>query len=142
MYLYVLSELFSLSISTVRRKQEMSGTFRQDGTSGTHWSDWKHTKAAFARRPEFTVFALRSQVGNSQYYNYSLSVNGKEEKHGDTYAADYLTDLIVSIETCSRSARNPHPTSSLKDIYVGKRDLSFCCSRLCTQKQMRLVTRY
>ncbi|XP_069038160.1 glucosamine (N-acetyl)-6-sulfatase (Sanfilippo disease IIID), b isoform X1 [Lepisosteus oculatus] len=34
-------------------------------------------------------------VGNSQYYNYTLSVNGKEEKHGDQYKTDYLTDLIV-----------------------------------------------
>ncbi|XP_005105830.2 N-acetylglucosamine-6-sulfatase isoform X1 [Aplysia californica] len=33
-------------------------------------------------------------VGNSRYYNYSLSVNGKEEKHGDDYKSDYLTDII------------------------------------------------
>lgn len=50
------------------------------------------------------VFALRSQVGNSQYYNYSLSVNGKEEKHGDSYEADYLTDLIVSMLTDRKPA--------------------------------------
>ena len=35
-------------------------------------------------------------MGNSVYYNYTLSVNGKAEKHGDNYTADYLTDLIVS----------------------------------------------
>lgn len=35
-------------------------------------------------------------MGNSQYYNYTLSVNGKEEKHSDSYEDDYLTDLIVS----------------------------------------------
>ncbi|GFO01069.1 N-acetylglucosamine-6-sulfatase-like [Plakobranchus ocellatus] len=33
-------------------------------------------------------------VGNSVYYNYSLSVNGKEEKHGDNYTEDYLPDVI------------------------------------------------
>lgn len=33
-------------------------------------------------------------VGNSRYYNYTLSVNGKPEKHGDTYASDYLTDIL------------------------------------------------
>lgn len=43
-----------------------------------------------------TSYTLSFQVGNSQYYNYTLSVNGKEEKHGDRYEADYLTDLIVS----------------------------------------------
>lgn len=57
------------------------------------------------------VFALRSQVGNSQYYNYSLSVNGEEEKHGDSYEADYLTDLIVSREPSSRPARHPRGIS-------------------------------
>ncbi|KAG7277833.1 hypothetical protein CRUP_026134, partial [Coryphaenoides rupestris] len=29
-------------------------------------------------------------VGGSKYYNYSLSVNGLEEKHGDSYEKDYL----------------------------------------------------
>ena len=32
--------------------------------------------------------------GNSVYYNYTLSVNGKEEIHGDDYNNDYLTDLV------------------------------------------------
>ncbi|XP_041460056.1 N-acetylglucosamine-6-sulfatase-like isoform X2 [Lytechinus variegatus] len=31
---------------------------------------------------------------NSRYYNFSLSVNGKEEVHGDDYHKDYLTDII------------------------------------------------
>ena len=35
-------------------------------------------------------------VGNSKYYNYTLSANGKPEKHGDTYSTDYLTDVLVS----------------------------------------------
>ncbi|XP_036383342.1 N-acetylglucosamine-6-sulfatase-like [Megalops cyprinoides] len=35
-------------------------------------------------------------VGDSKYYNYSLSVNGKEEQHGDRHDQDYLTDLIAN----------------------------------------------
>ncbi|XP_056434822.1 glucosamine (N-acetyl)-6-sulfatase (Sanfilippo disease IIID), b [Gadus chalcogrammus] len=35
-------------------------------------------------------------VGDTKYYNYSLSVNGKEEKHGDSYEKDYFTDLILN----------------------------------------------
>ncbi|KAI1900930.1 hypothetical protein AGOR_G00054900 [Albula goreensis] len=35
-------------------------------------------------------------VGNSKYYKFSLSVNGKEEHHGDHYDKDYLTDLIAN----------------------------------------------
>ncbi|XP_061656938.1 glucosamine (N-acetyl)-6-sulfatase (Sanfilippo disease IIID), b isoform X1 [Syngnathoides biaculeatus] len=34
-------------------------------------------------------------VGNSRYYNYTLSTNGVEEKHGDNYTDDYLTDVIA-----------------------------------------------
>ncbi|KAH3883192.1 hypothetical protein DPMN_007145 [Dreissena polymorpha] len=33
-------------------------------------------------------------VGNSQYYDYSLSVNGQQVKHGHEYPQDYLTDVI------------------------------------------------
>ena len=29
-----------------------------------------------------------------RYYNYKLSIDGKEESHGNDYEADYLTDLI------------------------------------------------
>ncbi|MBN3296974.1 GNS sulfatase, partial [Amia calva] len=66
-------------------------------------------------------------VGNSQYYNYSLSVNGKEEQHGDHYATDYLTDLIVnrSVEFLDHRRKNqpiytvllsvsPHPSAQDK----------------------------
>ena len=35
-------------------------------------------------------------LGNAAYYDYTLSANGKPEKHGDTYSTDYLTDVLVS----------------------------------------------
>ncbi|CBY20536.1 unnamed protein product [Oikopleura dioica] len=35
-------------------------------------------------------------VGNSRYYNYSISRNGKEEKHGDNFTLDYLTNLVAN----------------------------------------------
>ena len=41
------------------------------------------------------------QVGNSVYYNYVLSVNGKAEQHGSNYEKDYLTKLIVSTFLCT-----------------------------------------
>lgn len=110
-HLYVQSEFVSPSVSTDRRTREMSATFRLAGTSGTHWWDLKQTKVAFACGSGVKFFSVRSQVGNSQYYNYSLSVNGKEEKHGDTYGDDYLTDLIVSSLTCTAHApfHTPRP---------------------------------
>nr|XP_020443069.1 N-acetylglucosamine-6-sulfatase-like [Monopterus albus] len=49
-------------------------------------------------------------VGNSQYYNYTLSVNGKEEKHSDSYEKDYLTNLIVNRSLRFLDDRSPqHP---------------------------------
>jgi N-acetylglucosamine-6-sulfatase len=36
----------------------------------------------------------RALKGNSVYYNYSLSVDGVEEMHGNVYEEDYLTDVI------------------------------------------------
>ena len=33
-------------------------------------------------------------VGNSRYYNYTVSNNGVPEVHGDSYADDYLTDVV------------------------------------------------
>ncbi|XP_040569304.1 N-acetylglucosamine-6-sulfatase isoform X2 [Lepeophtheirus salmonis] len=54
-------------------------------------------------------------VGNSKYYNYTLSVNGHPERHGDDYEKDYLTDVIKrksldflkSHLESSSSAKNP-----------------------------------
>lgn len=36
-------------------------------------------------------------IGNSKYYNYSLSINGTEKQFGSE-PNDYLTDVIVSME--------------------------------------------
>ncbi len=45
---------------------------------------------------EVIISSVCLQVGNSVYYNFDLSVNGKREHHGDKYPDDYLTDIIVS----------------------------------------------
>lgn len=37
------------------------------------------------------------QEKNSKYYNYTLSVNGKAQKHGADYSKDYLTDVLVRL---------------------------------------------
>uniref|UniRef100_A0AAQ5ZFS5 N-acetylglucosamine-6-sulfatase n=1 Tax=Amphiprion ocellaris TaxID=80972 RepID=A0AAQ5ZFS5_AMPOC len=34
---------------------------------------------------------------NSKYYNYTLSVNGKAQKHGAEYSKDYLTDVLANM---------------------------------------------
>ncbi|XP_048862688.1 N-acetylglucosamine-6-sulfatase [Brienomyrus brachyistius] len=38
-------------------------------------------------------FALEK---NSKYYNYTLSVNGRPQKHGHNYSEDYLTDVLAN----------------------------------------------
>ncbi|XP_068191435.1 glucosamine (N-acetyl)-6-sulfatase (Sanfilippo disease IIID), b isoform X2 [Antennarius striatus] len=49
-------------------------------------------------------------VGNSRYYNYTLSVNGKEEIHSDSYEKDYLTDLVLNRSLNFLDNRSPqHP---------------------------------
>ncbi|XP_048474570.1 glucosamine (N-acetyl)-6-sulfatase (Sanfilippo disease IIID), b isoform X1 [Rhincodon typus] len=47
-------------------------------------------------------------VGNSKYYNYTLSVNGTAEKHGDSYQNDYLTDLIANRSVEFLQSKKPH----------------------------------
>uniref|UniRef100_A0A673IA79 N-acetylglucosamine-6-sulfatase n=1 Tax=Sinocyclocheilus rhinocerous TaxID=307959 RepID=A0A673IA79_9TELE len=34
---------------------------------------------------------------NSRYYNYTLSVNGRAQRHGQNYSEDYLTDVLANI---------------------------------------------
>lgn len=41
------------------------------------------------------------QERNSKYYNYTLSVNGRAQRHGQNYSEDYLTDVLVRADlTC------------------------------------------
>lgn len=37
-------------------------------------------------------------IGNSKYYNYSLSINGTKKEFGND-SSSYLTDVIVSVKT-------------------------------------------
>lgn len=43
------------------------------------------------------------QEKNSKYYNYTLSVNGKPQKHGADYSKDYLTDVLVRLISSSQT---------------------------------------
>eukprot|EP00808_Paulinella_micropora_P025684 g24314.t1 len=49
-----------------------------------------------------------SLVGNSVYYNYTLSRNGKAEAHNDSYPKDYLTALVrrEAVQVLSNWASN------------------------------------
>ena len=69
-------------------------------------------------------------VGNSRYYNYTLSVNGKPEKHHADYKNDYLTDLLVSWKTLAYTATvSPILLSeSSKTINVWKEKLDHDCN--------------
>uniref|UniRef100_A0A8C9VWC5 N-acetylglucosamine-6-sulfatase n=1 Tax=Scleropages formosus TaxID=113540 RepID=A0A8C9VWC5_SCLFO len=55
-------------------------------------------------------FALEK---NSKYYNYTLSVNGRPEKHGQNYSEDYLTDVLDK-HWLIRQAKTPMSNSSVK----------------------------
>uniref|UniRef100_A0AAY4D1R2 N-acetylglucosamine-6-sulfatase n=1 Tax=Denticeps clupeoides TaxID=299321 RepID=A0AAY4D1R2_9TELE len=46
-----------------------------------------------------TFFAGKylNEEKNSKYYNYTLSVNGKPQRHGQNYSQDYLTDVLASV---------------------------------------------
>ncbi|KAK2582866.1 hypothetical protein KPH14_008944 [Odynerus spinipes] len=46
-------------------------------------------------------------VGNSKYYNYSLSINGTERKYGDK-PEDYLTDVINDLAMQFLNGFNPN----------------------------------
>ena len=44
----------------------------------------------------FIISVISLNENFSSYFNYSLSRNGKEEKHGDSFEKDYLTDLLAN----------------------------------------------
>uniref|UniRef100_A0A7N6AZI6 N-acetylglucosamine-6-sulfatase n=1 Tax=Anabas testudineus TaxID=64144 RepID=A0A7N6AZI6_ANATE len=50
---------------------------------------------------------------NSKYYNYTLSVNGKAQKHGADYSKDYLTDVLDK-HWLIRQAKTPMSNSSVQ----------------------------
>lgn len=51
------------------------------------------------------VFPAFFKEKNSKYYNYTLSVNGKAQKHGSDYSKDYLTDVLVGTHTIPLKSR-------------------------------------
>jgi hypothetical protein len=52
-------------------------------------------------------------VGNSRYYNYTLSVDGQARDHGDDYHLDYLTDVLVCFRFDDTMAWQPFPPDQL-----------------------------
>lgn len=62
--------------------------------AGKYLNRYGHKKAGGVQHvpPGWTNW--NGLVGNSVYYNYTLSINGSAEKHGDNPNKDYLTDVL------------------------------------------------
>ncbi|XP_061124723.1 N-acetylglucosamine-6-sulfatase isoform X1 [Syngnathus typhle] len=64
--------------------------------AGKYLNQYGHTEAGGV---EHVPLGWSYWVGlekNSKYYNYTLSVNGKAQKHGADYSKDYLTDVLAN----------------------------------------------
>lgn len=49
-------------------------------------------------------------IRNTRYYNYSVNHNGRKIRHGNNYAEDYLTDLVVNNSlTFFRDSKRANP---------------------------------
>ncbi|XP_064421777.1 N-acetylglucosamine-6-sulfatase-like [Latimeria chalumnae] len=64
--------------------------------AGKYLNQYGHAKAGGVTHVPPGWISWNTLVGNSKYYNYTLSVNGKAEQHGESYEKDYLTDLIAN----------------------------------------------
>ncbi|XP_043277079.1 N-acetylglucosamine-6-sulfatase-like [Venturia canescens] len=98
-------------------------------------------------------------VGNSKYYDYSLSINGREKKYGHNPETDYLTDVIrdfaVKFINRQRNSQNPFlmvlappaphspflPASRHNDKYKGKRAVRTPSFNIGQQKRKHWLVR-
>lgn len=65
-------------------------------------------------------------VGNSRYYNYTLSINGVPQQHHADYKEDYLTDVLV----CHYAGCRGTPAIG----FWGHKIWCFCQIRIWTNK--------
>uniref|UniRef100_A0A452HS10 N-acetylglucosamine-6-sulfatase n=1 Tax=Gopherus agassizii TaxID=38772 RepID=A0A452HS10_9SAUR len=64
--------------------------------AGKYLNQYGHPAAGGVQHVPLGWTYWNGLVGNSRYYNYTLSANGREEQHGQRYQNDYLTDLITN----------------------------------------------
>ncbi|CAG0916669.1 unnamed protein product [Notodromas monacha] len=62
--------------------------------AGKYLNQYGHERAGGIRRIPIGWDHWAGLVGNSVYYNYTLSVDGNPEEHGDRPDEDYLTNVI------------------------------------------------
>lgn len=83
-------------------------------------------------------------LGNSVYYDYTLSANGKPEKHGDTYSTDYLTDVLVSTSEMMMEMVKMmvlyRPIFSCKNIFFSLTNCMVLFYHCCCFISFRIVT--